>query len=382
MGRSLFDYEHEQFRESFRTFAQRRLVPDHDQWARDGIVPRAIFAEAGRAGFLGMEIPSSYGGAGVDDFRFNVVLGEEVCRAGVLGAGLGFTLHNDVCVPYFMAYANDEQRERWLPGIASGELITAIAMTEPEAGSDLAAISTRAVREGDVYRIDGAKTFITNGLNADLVITAVRTGGAGPEGLSLVVVERDTDGFERGRKLEKIGMHAQDTVELFFVDARVPAANLLGREGEGLQYLKSNLPRERLSIAVTGVAAAQAAVDWTLEYVKQRRAFGKPIGAFQNSRFVLAQAHTEVQVAQAFLDQCIARLVAKELSAEDAAMAKMWCSEMQGRVIDQCLQLHGGYGYMLEYPIATAFLDARVSRIYGGTTEIMREIVGRSLGLK
>jgi alkylation response protein AidB-like acyl-CoA dehydrogenase len=383
MKRSIFDYEHEQLRESFRAFIQRNIVPNYHQWECAGIVPREVFAEAGKAGFLGMEIPERYGGAGVDDFRFNVVLGEEICNAGVLGAGIGITLHNDVCLPYFMKYANDDQRERWLPGIASGKLITAIAMTEPDTGSDLAAISTRAERNGDIYRINGVKTFITNGLNADLIITAVRTGdGSNPrDGLSLVVVERGSEGFERGRNLEKLGMHAQDTSELFFGDARVPVTNLLGREGEGFRYLTSNLPRERLSIAVTGVSAARAAVDLTLEYVKERRAFGKPIGTFQNTRFALAQAHTEVEIAQAFLDQCIVRLLAGDLGPEEAAMAKLWCTEVQGRVVDQCLQLHGGHGYMVESPIARAFADARVTRIYGGTSEIMREIIGRSLGL-
>lgn len=383
MRRELFDDEHEQFRQSFRAFLEREVVPRHDGWERDGIVPKSVLAAAGQAGFLGMEIPEELGGAGVDDFRFNVVLGEEICRAGVLGFGIGLTLHNDVCLPYFLEYASDEQRERWLPGIASGELVTAIAMTEPDTGSDLAAIATRAVRDGDVYRVDGAKTFITNGLNADLVIVAVRTSDeARPhDGLSLLVIERGTVGFDRGRNLEKIGMHAQDTAELFFSGAEVPMENLLGEEGQGFRYLTSNLPRERLSIAVTGVAAARAAVEWTLDYVRERRAFGKPIGAFQNTRFVLAQAETEVTVAQTFLDRCVMRLLNGRLTPEEAAMAKMWCSEMQGRVVDSCLQMHGGYGYMVEYPVARAYVDARVTRIYGGTNEIMREIVGRSLGI-
>jgi alkylation response protein AidB-like acyl-CoA dehydrogenase len=382
MRRALFSDEHEQFRESFRTFLAREVVPFHEAWEHDGIVPREIFRAAGGAGFLGMEAPDAYGGAGVDDFRFNVVLGEEVCRAGVLGFGIGLTLHNDVCLPYFLRYGSAEQLARWLPGIVSGELITAIAMTEPDTGSDLAAIATRARRDGDGYVLDGAKTFITNGLNADLVIVAVRTGpAAGRAGLSLVVVERDTPGFVRGRNLEKIGMHAQDTAELFFSDARIPARNLLGQEGEGFGYLTSNLPRERLSIAVTGVAAARVAVDSTLEYVRARKAFGSSIGSFQNTRFVLAQAHTEVEVAQAFLDRCVELLVSDALTVQDAAMAKLWCTEVQGRVIDACVQLYGGYGYMTEYPIARAYVDARVTRIYGGTNEIMREIIGRGLGL-
>jgi alkylation response protein AidB-like acyl-CoA dehydrogenase len=281
-----------------------------------------------------------------------------------------------------MEYANEEQRSRWLPGLANGELIAAIAMTEPDTGSDLAGIATRARREGGGYLVNGSKTFITNGLNADLVVVAVRTDDSKRhDGLSLIVVERDAEGFNRGRNLEKIGMHSQDTAELFFADAEVPAENLLGTEGGGFRYLTSNLPRERISIAVTGVASARAAIGWTLEHVKERKAFGKPIGNFQNTRFVLAQAHTEVEVAQAFLDRCIVKLGRGELSPEEAAMAKMWCTEVQGRVVDQCLQLHGGYGYMTEYPIARAYVDARVTRIYGGTNEIMREIVGRGLGL-
>jgi len=383
MRRNLFEHEHEDFRASWRTFIEREVAPHYEQWERDGVVPREMFAKAGEYGFLGMAVPEEHGGAGVDDFRFNVVLSEEAQLAGVGSAHLGMSVHSDICLPYFMRYATEEQRRRWLPGLASGELIAAIAMTEPGTGSDLAGIAATAVRDGDEYVVNGAKTFITNGINADLVITAVRTDrGERHRGLSLLVVEGDTPGFERGRNLEKIGIHAQDTAELFFDDARVPAENLLGNEGEGFAYLVSNLPQERLSIAVAGVAAAEAALRWTIEYVRERRAFGTPIGSFQNTRFELAEMRTEVDVGQAYVDRCVEALNAGELTAEDAAGAKWWCTELQGRVVDRCLQLHGGYGYMLEYPIARAYADARVTRIYGGSNEIMKEIVGRAMNLE
>jgi len=310
------------------------------------------------------------------------VIGEEVQAAGVGGAGLGLTLHNDICLPYFLRYCTDEQRERWLPGIASGELVTAIAMTEPGIGSDLASMSTTALRDGDDYVVNGSKTFITNGINADLVITAVKTDPSQRHaGMSLVVLERGMPGFERGRNLEKLGLHSQDTAELFFTDVTVPRSNLLGEEGQGFFQLVHNLPQERLSIAASGVAAARAAMGWTLDYVTQRTAFGQPVGSFQNSRFVMAEIATEVEIAQVFVDRCVLALNAGELTAEEAAMAKWWCTELQKRVVDRALQLHGGYGYMLEYPIARAYADARITTIYGGTTEIMKEIIGRSLGL-
>ena len=382
MRRTLFDDEHEDFRASWRTFLEREVAPHYDQWEREHLVPHEIFAKAGRHGFLGMAVPEEHGGAGVDDFRFNVVLSEEAQRLGVGSVHLGMSVHSDICLPYFLRYASDEQRERWLPGLVSGELIAAIAMTEPGTGSDLASIATTAAREGGEYVVNGAKTFITNGINADLVITAVRTDRTERHrGLSLIVVERDTPGFERGRNLEKIGTHAQDTAELFFDDARVPSENLLGNEGDGFAYLVSNLPQERLSIAVAAVAAAEAAVRWTVEYVRNRKAFGAPIGSFQNTRFELAEMRTEVDVGQAYVDRCVEALNAGELTAEDAAAAKWWCTELQGRVVDRCLQLHGGYGYMLEYPIARAYADARVTRIYGGSNEIMKEIVGRAMKL-
>jgi alkylation response protein AidB-like acyl-CoA dehydrogenase len=383
MRRTLFDDEHEDFRASWRTFLEREVAPHYDQWERERLVPHDMFEKAGGYGFLGMAVPEEHGGAGVDDFRFNAVLSEEAQRAGLGSVHLGMSVHSDICLPYFLSYATDEQKQRWLPGLVSGELIAAIAMTEPGTGSDLAGIATSAVRKNGEYVVNGAKTFITNGINADLVVTAVRTDrGERHRGLSLLVVERGTPGFERGRNLEKIGTHAQDTAELFFDDARVPAENLLGNEGEGFAYLVSNLPQERLSIAVAAVAAADAALGWTVEYVRDRKAFGTPIGSFQNTRFELAEMRTEVDVGQAYVDRCVEALNAGELTAEDAAGAKWWCTELQGRVVDRCLQLHGGYGYMLEYPIARAYADARVTRIYGGSNEIMKEIVGRAMKLE
>ncbi len=388
MRRTLYDDVHEDFRASFRTFLQREVLGEegrYGEWEREGIVPREVFALAGRGGFLGMAVPERHGGAGAPDFRFNLVIGEETQRAGVGGFGLGITLHNDICLPYFLSYCSDEQRERWLPGIASGELITALAMTEPGVGSDIASMSTRALLDRDHYVVDGTKTFITNGINADLVVVAVKSGAGGHQdrhrGISLLVVERGMEGFARGRNLEKLGQHSQDTAELSFADVRVPVENLLGEEGSGFHYLVSNLPQERLSIAASAVAAAEAALGWTLDYVRERQAFGQSIGSFQNSRFVLAEIHTETEIARTYVDRCALSLNAGELTPEDAAMAKWWCTDLQGRVADRCLQLFGGYGYMLEYPIARAYADARVTRIYGGTNEIMKEIVGRSLGL-
>jgi alkylation response protein AidB-like acyl-CoA dehydrogenase len=374
--------EHRQFAESFRAFLDSEVVPHFDEWEEQGIVPRGVFRTAGAGGFLGLEVPEEHGGAGVDDFWFNAVLHDEIGSTGTTGFGVGLTLHNDVCVPYFLRYASDEQRERWLPGLASGELLTAIAMTEPDAGSDLAAVATRGTLDGDSYVVSGSKTFVTNGINADLVIVVVRTEAAPRHGgLSLLVVERDTPGFVRGRNLPKLGMHSQDTAELFFEDAVVPRANLLGEPGAGFGYLMANLPRERTSIAVGGLAAARGAIEWTLPYVRERRAFGKRIADFQAVRFALAEAHSEVEVAQAYVDRCIDGLNEGTLTAEAAAVAKWWCTEVQARVIDRCLQLHGGYGYMSEYPIARAYADARVTRIYGGTNEIMKEIIARGMGL-
>ncbi|MPZ67633.1 MAG: acyl-CoA dehydrogenase [Pseudonocardiaceae bacterium] len=382
MRRRLFEADHEAFRESVRRFLDKEVVAHHQEWDAAGIVPRELFTKAGYSGFLGMAIPEELGGGGVDDFRFNAVLGEEVQRCGAAAAGLGLTLHNDICLPYFLDLAIEEQRRRWLPGIAAGELITAIAMTEPGIGSDLASMKTTAIRDGDCYVVNGSKTFITNGINADLVITAVKTDpGERHKGMSLLVLERGMAGFERGRNLDKLGQHAQDTAELFFHDVRVPVGNLLGEPGEGFAQLVDRLPQERLSIAIAGVAAATAALDWTLDHVRHRTAFGGPVGSFQHNRFRLAEIATEIDIAQAYTDRCVEALNDGELTNEDAAKAKWWCTEMQGRVLDTCLQLHGGYGYMTEYPIARAYADARITRIYGGTTEIMKEVIGRSLGL-
>ena len=383
MDRTLFTGEHDLFRTSFRQFVEKEIAPHHSEWEEAGIVDRELFRAAGSHGFLGMAVPETYGGGGSDDFRYNVVISEETQRAGVAGAGLGISLHNDICLPYFLRYCNDEQCRRWLPGIASGELITAIAMTEPGIGSDLASMSTTAIRDGDAYLVNGSKTFITNGINADLVITAVKTDPSERHrGMSLLVLERGMEGFERGRNLDKLGLHSQDTAELFFTDVRVPTANLLGdEEGRGFFQLVANLPQERLSIAVAGVAAARAALDMTIAYVKERKAFGQPVGSFQHSRFTLAELATEIEIGQAFIDKCVTALNATTLTAEEASMAKWWCTELQKRTVDRCLQLHGGYGYMNEYPIARAYADARVTTIYGGTTEIMKEIIGRSLGL-
>jgi alkylation response protein AidB-like acyl-CoA dehydrogenase len=383
MERTLYAAEHDLFRASFRQFVEKEMAPHHLAWEHAGIVDRELFKAAGSHGFLGMAIPEEYGGGGSDDFRYNAVITEETQRAGVAGAGLGISLHNDICLPYFLRYCNDEQRRRWLPGIASGELITAIAMTEPGIGSDLASMTTAAVRDGDSYIVNGSKTFITNGINADLVITAVKTDPSERHrGISLLILERGMEGFERGRNLDKLGLHSQDTAELFFTDVRVPTANLLGdEEGRGFFQLVGNLPQERLSIAIAGIAAARAALDMTVVYVKERHAFGQAVGSFQNSRFTLAELATEIQIGQTFIDRCILALNERTLTAEEAAMAKWWCTELQKRTVDRCLQLHGGYGYMNEYPIARAYADARVTTIYGGTTEIMKEIIGRSLGL-
>ena len=381
MDRKHYEPEHIAFGEAVRAFIDKEMVPNFLEWEQIGSAPRELFQVAGQNGFLGMAVPEEYGGGGVSDFRFNQAMNEQMAYAGVTGAGLGLTLHNDTCLPYFLTYATDQQRRRWLPGIASGELITAVAMTEPGAGSDLTGIRTSAVRDGGEYIVNGSKTFITNGINADLVITAVRTGPDRHRGLSLLILERGMPGFERGRNLQKIGMHSQDTAELSFTDVRVPLANLLGKENEGFFQLVAKLPQERMSIAVAGVAEARAAFENTLRYVQERRAFGQPIGSFQHSRFVLAEIATEIDVTQTFIDRCVDDLNAGELSAPDAAKAKWWATELQGRVVDRCLQLHGGYGYMLEYPVARAFTDARVTRIYGGTTEIMKDVIGKSLGL-
>ena len=382
MEREIFDHDHDDFRASVRRFVADEISPNFEKWEEEGLTPREVFKKAGEKNMLAMNAPEEYGGLGIDDFRFNQVIAEEGQYAGATGSMLGITLHNDVCFPYFMEYCTDEQKERWIPGIVDGSLITAVAMTEPGIGSDLASMSTKAIRDGDHYVVDGSKTFITNGINADLIITAVKTDPKEKhKGMSLVIIERGMEGFERGRNLDKVGMHSQDTAELFFNEVPVPVENRLGEEGLGFKYLVFNLAQERLSIAVAAIASAQAALDWTLEYVKERTAFGKPIGSFQNSRFKLAEMKTEIDIGTVYLDRCVMALNAGKLSVEDGAKVKWWSTEMCGRVIDECVQLHGGYGYMNEYPIARAWADNRVTRIYGGTTEIMKEIVGRSLGV-
>src|SRR3954452_19921216 len=380
MQRSLYEPEHDAFRDSVRAFCEKQIAPHHAEWEKAGIVPRELWLEAGKQGLLGTDVPEQYGGGGVKDFRYNCVVAEEVTRVG--GSGVGFTLHNDVVAPYLIKLATEEQKERWLPGFVRGELITAIAMTEPGTGSDLQGIKATARRDGDDWVLNGSKTFITNGINADLVIVVAQTDPtAGARGFSLLVVERDMPGFQRGRNLDKVGMKAQDTAELFFDGVRAPGKNRLGTEGMGFLHLMDCLPQERLSIAVVAVAASRKVLDMTVDYCKERKAFGKPIGSFQHSRFVLAELQTEVAFSEQFLDRCIAEHNAGRFEVKDAAMAKWWTTELQKKVVDACVQLHGGYGYMLEYPVAKAFLDSRVQTIYGGTTEIMKEIVGRSLGV-
>jgi alkylation response protein AidB-like acyl-CoA dehydrogenase len=381
MQRTIFDPDHQIFRESVEHFVNTEIVPNHARWTADGKVDKAMFRAAGQHGLLGMAIPEEYGGGGVDDFRYNVVIDEVVTASGASASGLCITLHNDICLPYFLSYGSEEQRTRWLPGLVSGELMTAIAMTEPGTGSDLAGIATSAIRDGDDYVINGSKTFITNGINADLIIVVARTGPDPHAGLTLFVVEHGMNGFERGRNLDKMGMHAQDTSELFFSDVRVPVENRLGPEGAGFMQLVANLPQERLSIAVGAVAAAEAALAITIDYARERRAFGRPIGRFQHNRFLLAELKTEVDLGRVFIDRLIEEHVAGRLTIEQAAEAKWWTTEMLLRVVDAGVQMHGGYGYMMEYPIAQAYLDARLQTIYGGTTEIMKEIVGRGLGL-
>ena len=378
--RTLFEPEHEMFRDSFRTFLERHVAPHHDQLEADKLVDRSVWVEAGKQGFLGMAVPEEYGGGGVTDFRYNTVITEEVTAGRY--SGLGFSLHNDVVAPYFIRLGTEEQKQRWLPKFCSGEYISAIAMTEPGTGSDLQGIKTRAVRDGDHYILNGSKTFITNGILSDLVIVVAQTDpDKGALGFSLLVVERGMEGFERGRKLDKVGLDAQDTAELSFTDVKVPVENLLGEEGQGFIYLMQNLPQERISIAIMAAAAMEAVLAGTLQYTKERKAFGKPIGSQQNSRFLLAELSTEATVVRLMVDEFIRLHLEDKLTVEQAAMAKWYSTEKQVHLIDRCLQLHGGYGYMREYDVARAYLDARVQTIYGGTTEIMKEIIGRSLGV-
>lgn len=380
MKRPIFSEEHQMFRETVRAFIEKNVTPFHPQWEKDGMVSREVWRKAGEMGFLCFDAPEEYGGAGIKDFRYNAIVTEELWRAGATGIGWG--LHTDIVLPYLMHYANDEQKKRWLPKLIAGEWIMAIAMSEPAAGSDLAGIRTTAVRDGDHYIVNGSKTFITNGIMSDIVVTVVKTN---PElkhkGISLLVLERGMEGFERGRKLDKIGLKAQDTAELFFDNVRVPRENLLGQEGKGFVYLMQQLPQERLHVAIGAMGSADAAFEMTLKYIQERHAFGKAVGSFQNSRFKMAEMKTEIELGYAFIDKCILALNAGELTTEEASMAKWWTTDLQKRVADECLQLFGGYGYMTEYPISKNYLDARVQSIYAGTNEIMKEVIGRGLGL-
>ncbi len=376
--RTLFEAEHEQFRDAVRRFVAAEVLPHRERHEKQGFIDRDVWVKAGAAGFLCPTMPEAYGGAGADR-RYSVVVFEETARLGAMSL-LGWSLHSDIVAPYLLHYGTEEVRRAYLPRMATGEMIGAIAMTEPDAGSDLQGIRTTAVRDGDHYVINGAKTFITNGFHCDLVVVAAKTDATrGAAGTTLFVVDTTMPGFTKGRRLEKVGLKAQDTGELFFDGVRVPAANRLGEEGRGFACLMQELPWERLQIAITAVALAEAALDWTIDHCRDRKAFGKTILEFQNTRFSLAEAKTELQVARVFVDRCVELVLEGKLDTATASMAKYWCTDLQCKVIDACLQLHGGYGYMWEYPIARAWADARVSRIYGGANEIMKEVISRSL---
>ena len=377
LAREIFSEEHEMFRDTARRFFEKEVVPHHHAWEKEGMAPRAVWLEAGKAGLLCVALPEEYGGVGADRIA-SAVLIEEQARLGL--SGPGFSTHSDIVAPYILNYGTEEQKRRWLPAMATGEKIGAIVLTEPSAGSDLRAIRTTAIRQGDELVLNGQKTFITNGQCADLLLVAAKSSTrTGTKDVTLVVVEASSPGVTRGKNFEKIGMKAQDTCELFFDDVRVPVGNILGEEGRGFPLLAKELAWERLQIAVGAVATSAAALDWTRDYTRNRKAFGTPISDFQNTRFRLAEVKTEVEIAQVFVDRCLRDVAEEKLDPAVAAMAKYWCTELMGRVLDQCLQLHGGYGYMWEYPIARAWADARVHRIYGGSNEIMREIVARTL---
>ena len=377
MPRTLFSDEHQMFRDQVRRFAETEIAPHHDAWEKAGQVPRDVWRKAGELGMLCSSMPEEYGGGGVDRL-YSVIVMEELARVGATGPGFG--LHSEIVAPYINRYGSEDQKRDYLPKMARGEMIGAIAMTEPGTGSDLQSVRTTARKDGNELVVNGSKTFITNGQNADLVIVVAKTDpDKGAKGTSLVLVEAGTDGFRKGRNLEKIGLKAQDTSELFFDDVRVPMTNLLGEENQGFIYLMQELAWERLQVAISAVSNAEAALDWTVAYTKDRKAFGKAIADFQNTRFKLAEIKTEVTVARTFVDRCLEMMQADQLDAATAAMAKYWCSDLQCKVIDECLQLHGGYGYMWEYPIARAWADARVQRIYAGTNEIMKEVIARTL---
>ncbi|PBC48369.1 acyl-CoA dehydrogenase [Rhodococcus sp. ACS1] len=382
MQRTIFTDDHHAFRDVVRQFIAKEIVPNLPDWEAAGCIPRDFYTKTAALGINGLQVPEQYGGGGIDSFLFNTVVYEEI---GYAAASLGgFQVHLNTVLPYFLEYADEEQRDRWFPGFADGALVSAIAMTEPGIGSDLAGVTTTAVRDGDDYVLNGNKTFITGGINADLVIVVARTS-KDPEnrrsGLSLLVVESGMPGFTRGRNLHKIGMKSSDTAELTFDNVRVPAANLLGEEGAAFKMLAHNLPQERLSIAITAQATATAAVDLAIAYAKERMVFGKPLAGFQNTKFVLAECATELQAGQALVDQALIALDADTLTPADAAKVKLFCTEVQARVIDKCLQVHGGYGYMTEYPIARLYADARVTRIFGGTSEVMKSVISKSMGL-
>ncbi len=381
--RTIFSADHEALRDSFRRFVEKEIAPHHESWEEQGYVDREVWNKAGANGFLCMTLPEQYGGSGVDKL-YSVLQMEELARAGT--TGIGYMLHSEIVAPYILRYGTDEQKARYLPRLASGEMIGAIAMSEPAAGSDLQGIKSTAMRQADgSYLLNGSKTFITNGWLADLVIVVAKTDpGAGAKGTSLLLVERGMKGFEKGKRLKKLGLKAQDTSELFFDNVRVPAENLLGGaafENKGFICLMEQLPWERMQIAVTAVQSAQTAIDWTVQYVKERKVFGQPVASFQNTRFTLAELQTEVQIARVFIDKCLELVCQDKLDTATASMAKYWTSDLQCKVMDECLQLHGGYGYMWEYPITRAFADARVQRIYGGTNEIMKEVITRAMGL-
>jgi alkylation response protein AidB-like acyl-CoA dehydrogenase len=381
MQRLIYDDDHLAFREAVKGFIAQQITPNGDRFREEHGLDRAFWKAAGELDLLGISVPAEYGGSEIDDFRFNMIVNEELSREGAAyGSCVG--IHADICAPYLIDLTTDEQKARWLPGFCTGDLLAAIGMTEPEVGSDLANLRTSAVLDGDEWVINGGKTFITNGGSADLIITAVRTDGPGAKGISMIVVPADAPGFERGGKLAKIGQHESDTAELFFNDCRVPASNLLGERGAGFVYMMERLEQERLSCAIANVGHAWGAYEHTLQYVQDRRAFGQPIGRFQNSQFKLAEMATELDALQAYVDHCVMLHNADKLTAVDAAKVKLLSSEVQGRVIDICVQLHGGYGYMEEYFVGRAYNDARVTRIWAGSNEIMKLVIGRSLGIE
>lgn len=380
MKRDLYTEDHELYRESIREFLVREVQPHKDKWDDDGMIDRSVFIKAAAQGLYGIQIGQEYGGSGEHDYRYRMIVCEEIARINALSFGLTVSLQDDLVLHYLLDLTTEEQRRRWLPGFAAGRTIGALAMTEPGTGSDLQGIKTQAVRDGNDWILNGQKTFISSGIMSDLVIVAARTDpAAGSRGFSLFVVERDMPGFVRGRKLAKIGLPGQDTAELFFEDVRVPSENMLGSEGQGLQHLMAHLPRERLGVSAKALATSRAIFDMTRKYCTERMAFGKPIADFQHIRFELAEMSTEIDVAEAFVDRSVCAYNAGQLTAIDAAKGKWYVSELQKRVIDRCLQLHGGYGYMLEYPVAKAYVDTRIQTIYGGTTEIMKELIGRDL---